>query len=304
MTTDNDHIWFEEQIAAYLSRGLEGEDLSRFEVHRDACASCAARLEAARSEDDQLSNLFRDVAPSAGFEDRLIQGLRSKPHRTLKLPRIHPAVRKAAIGVAAVLVLGTFGYIASDLMDTGHMPRLFADARYAGRLKAASQLRQLGEAELRGANENKAGYPRNGWDFGGGASNSLNWSTWNGDQDAISPSQSHLDQNGSKDKLSESRTGPAVKPGDRDYDNATLGREFRGTTSNHAGEKQQRQAGQNVLYGDGHVSWQENPFCGMRRDNAYTVSGSNDGSVKTSGTIAGSPRWRGDSVLLPAESLN
>jgi prepilin-type processing-associated H-X9-DG protein len=65
-----------------------------------------------------------------------------------------------------------------------------------------------------------------------------------------------------------------------------------------------RQAGQNVLYGDGHVSWQEHPFCGMRRDNVYTVSGADDGGVTTSGTIAGSPRWRGDSVLLPAESLN
>ncbi|HEY7118153.1 MAG TPA: hypothetical protein VH475_16305, partial [Tepidisphaeraceae bacterium] len=65
-------------------------------------------------------------------------------------------------------------------------------------------------------------------------------------------------------------------------------------TPNHQG------AGQNVLYGDGHVEFQFNPFCGMRRDNIYTVSGADDGTKTTSTTIVGSPAWRGDSVLLPA----
>jgi prepilin-type processing-associated H-X9-DG protein len=65
-------------------------------------------------------------------------------------------------------------------------------------------------------------------------------------------------------------------------------------SSNHKG------AGQNVLYGDGHVDWQTNAFCGMKRDNIYTVSGSTDGSMTTSKTVAGSPKWAGDSILLPA----
>jgi prepilin-type processing-associated H-X9-DG protein len=60
------------------------------------------------------------------------------------------------------------------------------------------------------------------------------------------------------------------------------------------------QDGQNVLFGDGHVEFQQNPFCGIRRDNIYTVSGSDDGSKTTSDTIAGTPAWAGDSVLLPA----
>jgi prepilin-type N-terminal cleavage/methylation domain-containing protein len=63
-------------------------------------------------------------------------------------------------------------------------------------------------------------------------------------------------------------------------------------------------AGENVLYGDGHVDWQQNAFCGQKRDCIYTVSGSNDGSVTTNHTApaAGSnniPKWAGDSVLLP-----
>jgi len=67
-------------------------------------------------------------------------------------------------------------------------------------------------------------------------------------------------------------------------------------------------AGENVLYGDGHVEFQQNPFCGTKRDNVYTISGSTDGSVTTKvGTNPGDPAgqqptWAGDSVLLPSAS--
>jgi prepilin-type processing-associated H-X9-DG protein len=67
---------------------------------------------------------------------------------------------------------------------------------------------------------------------------------------------------------------------------------------NHRGD------GQNVLYGDGHVEFQQNPFCGVKRDNIYTVSGSEDGAKTTSEKIAASPAWAGDSVLLPAATAN
>jgi prepilin-type processing-associated H-X9-DG protein len=66
-----------------------------------------------------------------------------------------------------------------------------------------------------------------------------------------------------------------------------------------ANSRNHQGAGQNVLYGDGHVDWQQNSFCGMKRDNIYTVSGSTDGSLTTSKTVVGSPKWQGDSVLLP-----
>lgn len=67
----------------------------------------------------------------------------------------------------------------------------------------------------------------------------------------------------------------------------------KGNSPNHQG------AGENVLYGDGHVEWQQNPFCGQKRDCIYTRSGSTDGSNPTSTTVNGSPNWAGDSVLLP-----
>jgi prepilin-type processing-associated H-X9-DG protein len=67
----------------------------------------------------------------------------------------------------------------------------------------------------------------------------------------------------------------------------------RANSLNHNG------AGQNILYGDGHVQFESNPFAGMKRDNVYTVSGSVDGTITTSKTVVGSPKWDGDSVLLP-----
>jgi prepilin-type N-terminal cleavage/methylation domain-containing protein/prepilin-type processing-associated H-X9-DG protein len=65
-------------------------------------------------------------------------------------------------------------------------------------------------------------------------------------------------------------------------------------TRNHNGD------GENVLYGDGHVEWVQNPFCGVKRDNIYTISGSTDGSIpKGTGITGGSPKWAGDSVIIP-----
>ena len=72
-----------------------------------------------------------------------------------------------------------------------------------------------------------------------------------------------------------------------------------GNTLNHSGD------GQNVLYGDGHVEFQNSPLCGVRRDNIYTYGDSgNDLSNAprpTGGSgILGSPVGPDDSVLLPA----
>jgi len=57
-------------------------------------------------------------------------------------------------------------------------------------------------------------------------------------------------------------------------------------------------------FADGHAEFQRSAFCGMKRDNIYTVSASADGSKTTSETIAGSPTWIGDSVLLPTAAAS
>jgi len=60
--------------------------------------------------------------------------------------------------------------------------------------------------------------------------------------------------------------------------------------------------GQNVLYGDGHVEWQQNPFCGPQRDNIYTAvtNRAADGSMAGQ-TLIASPYDPNDSCLLPAD---
>jgi prepilin-type N-terminal cleavage/methylation domain-containing protein/prepilin-type processing-associated H-X9-DG protein len=63
---------------------------------------------------------------------------------------------------------------------------------------------------------------------------------------------------------------------------------------NKANSDNHEQDGQNVLYGDGHVSWHTNPFCGMQQDNIFTAR--NDPSQVTA-----SPVDANDSVLLPTD---
>jgi hypothetical protein len=55
-----------------------------------------------------------------------------------------------------------------------------------------------------------------------------------------------------------------------------------------------------VLYGDGHVEFQNNPFCGVDRDNIYTRGGVTWGDT-TGGDLVASPYTSNDSVLLPTD---
>ena len=60
--------------------------------------------------------------------------------------------------------------------------------------------------------------------------------------------------------------------------------------------------GQNVLYGDNHVEWQQNPFVGPQRDNIYTAVTMRDASgAMTAQTLVASPYDPNDSCLLPAD---
>jgi prepilin-type processing-associated H-X9-DG protein len=59
---------------------------------------------------------------------------------------------------------------------------------------------------------------------------------------------------------------------------------------NHDGD------GQNVMFGDGHVEFLQNPFVGVGRDNIYTAAG---GSVPAGQPFATTPVHANDSVILP-----
>jgi hypothetical protein len=113
------HGEFIERIAAYLSGGLEGVERSAFEDHRDGCASCAAELERAQEADAMLAGMFADARPTGGFEDRIVNELRTSPRR-LVLP--HPMVLKVASGVAAAILLGAVGFVGNHLIQSNQLP--------------------------------------------------------------------------------------------------------------------------------------------------------------------------------------
>jgi len=75
---------------------------------------------------------------------------------------------------------------------------------------------------------------------------------------------------------------------------ASSGLQMQEGNSNNHGKQ-----GQNVLYGDGHVEFQNNPFCGVNRDNIYTRGGPTWGT--TTQDLVASPYTANDSVLLPTD---
>jgi prepilin-type processing-associated H-X9-DG protein len=74
-------------------------------------------------------------------------------------------------------------------------------------------------------------------------------------------------------------------------------------SNNHAGD------GQNVLYADGHVDWNQTPYCGSPRpvantprDNIYTGLTANATDVATSKGALNAPPWdQFDNVMMPTD---
>jgi prepilin-type processing-associated H-X9-DG protein len=55
------------------------------------------------------------------------------------------------------------------------------------------------------------------------------------------------------------------------------------------------QEGQNVMFADGHVSYEKTPFVGIEQDNIYTAKNGTPQQVEAS------PADASDSVLLPTD---
>jgi prepilin-type N-terminal cleavage/methylation domain-containing protein/prepilin-type processing-associated H-X9-DG protein len=59
--------------------------------------------------------------------------------------------------------------------------------------------------------------------------------------------------------------------------------------------------GQNILYGDGHVAWESNPYVGVNRDNIYTAATGTAGGNTNDMTVASYDA--NDSMLLPTDDM-
>lgn len=127
MNTELGHEQVIELIPAYVTGGLRGAELAQFEAHLASCAACAAEVEKFRSADQSMEKLFAEIRPDAAFEDRMVDAVRQR-----SAWRIPMAVRKAAMGVAAAVLLGGMGLAGNYI---------FGDADV--RIRSASNLRAV-----------------------------------------------------------------------------------------------------------------------------------------------------------------
>ncbi|MDB5330782.1 MAG: hypothetical protein JWP03_1933, partial [Phycisphaerales bacterium] len=135
-----------DQIEAYLTGGLTPQERAAFEDHVAGCPACTAAFDEATRSDTMLAGLFSSARPVPGFEDRVIQRLRVRPSRPSR-PIVHPMVRRAAVGIAASLLLGGIGFVGTAKMDgkTGGFALFGGES---ARVKSVSNLRQIGLAML------------------------------------------------------------------------------------------------------------------------------------------------------------
>jgi prepilin-type N-terminal cleavage/methylation domain-containing protein/prepilin-type processing-associated H-X9-DG protein len=159
------------------------------------------------------------------------------------------------------------------------------------------------------------------WDFGGGSNSAQNWVNWNGtmgitknlsysyenpfaSSSAISNGWQLKNPDATYAIAADIHPGSSIPNGTKNPMTVTTGdpnsNMRQGNSANH------QQDGQNVLYGDGHAEWMNNPFCGSQHDNIYTGIGTmataagypfvSGGNVKGQGA---SPHDNLDSILLP-----
>ena len=152
MTDTSDHVWSQEQIAAYIAGGLDAQEAERLEAHARECPACAAAIAAARSLDSGLSSLFAEARPGLELEDRAIHKFRTTSHR----PLLGGWVKRTVAALAAMIILGALGAFAGSLIDGGlPMPGFAARNREAEEAAQRAQHEAAMSEQARGTDRDE-----------------------------------------------------------------------------------------------------------------------------------------------------
>jgi prepilin-type N-terminal cleavage/methylation domain-containing protein/prepilin-type processing-associated H-X9-DG protein len=159
------------------------------------------------------------------------------------------------------------------------------------------------------------------WDFGGGSNTAQNWVNWLNITKNLSYSYENpfagntALANGWQFKNPDATYAVVgdMNPGSS-VPNSTIAGGVTGVQTSSPNSQMRMgnsanhdQDGQNVLFGDGHAEWENNPFCGSGHDNIYTgragIATTSAGPFVSGGTCnessTSSPYDGQDSVLLP-----
>ncbi len=112
---DTQPDWFHDHAPAYVAGGLTADE-------REQIEQLAKSNDAYRIELEELMALDASLTRAAGVES-IVAGLEDRIAAALPTRRwlIHPVVRRAALATAACVVLGTFGFMATDRMESNRL---------------------------------------------------------------------------------------------------------------------------------------------------------------------------------------
>ena len=114
MNTENEHLHYEEDLAAYLLDALPGDEARAFEGHLENCARCQEQARWLQGSVEMLPAAVEQVEPPAALRERLMETVyaevappasrrqRRSWRRFFAIPR--PALALGAVVLAAVAI--------------------------------------------------------------------------------------------------------------------------------------------------------------------------------------------------------
>src|SRR4051812_1385268 len=105
----SEHVWAQENSAAYVAGGLDAAEGERLENHLAECPACARLVAEARSLERKLAPVVLAADPGPALEDRIIRALppmQAAPGRARLSGKAKVLLAAAAVVLAAVLGAG------------------------------------------------------------------------------------------------------------------------------------------------------------------------------------------------------